>query len=61
MAKTLACKDTGVECDYVARGETIEELNAQINKHGKEVHGLSDAELTDPKMVEMIKSLIKEE
>ena len=61
MALTLACRDTGVECDYVARGETIDELNAKIAKHGIEVHGLSDEELTDPKMVEMIKSLIKEE
>jgi predicted small metal-binding protein len=45
----------------VARGETIEELNAEIAKHAKEVHGLSDEELSDPKMVEMIKSLIKDE
>jgi len=36
-------------------------FNPKIAKHGKEVHGLSDEELTDPKMVEMIKSLIKEE
>jgi len=61
MAMTLACRDTGTECDYVARGETIDDLNANIAKHAKEVHGLSDEELSDTKMIEMIKSLIKEE
>jgi hypothetical protein len=24
MAKTLSCRDAGVDCDYVARGETEE-------------------------------------
>ena len=37
MAKIFACRDTGVACDYVARGETIDELNAEIAKHAKHV------------------------
>ena len=61
MAKIFACRDTGIACDYVARGETIDELNAEIAKHAKEVHGYTDEQLSDPKMVEMIKSLIKDE
>jgi predicted small metal-binding protein len=61
MAMTLACKDTGTACDYVACGETMEELNAKIAKHAKEVHGYTDEQLSDPKMIEMIKSLVKED
>jgi predicted small metal-binding protein len=61
MAMTLACKDTGAACDYVARGETMDEISAQIAKHAKEVHGYTDEQLSDPKMIEMIKSLVKED
>jgi predicted small metal-binding protein len=61
MAMTLACRDTGAECDFVARAETIDELKAQVAKHAKEVHGYTDEQLNDPQMIEKIKSLIKEE
>ena len=37
MAKTLACRDTGVDCDYVARGETEEELMADAEAIEKEI------------------------
>ncbi len=61
MALTLACKDTGAECDYVAHGDSMDEINAKIAKHAKEVHGYTDEQLSDPKMVELIKSLVKED
>lgn len=61
MAKTLACKDVGVDCPYVARGETEEELMAAVLKHGKEVHGYTDEQLNDPEMMKKVKSAIKEE
>lgn len=51
MALTLACRDVGVDCPYVARGETEEELMANILKHGKEVHGYTDEQLTEPQMI----------
>lgn len=59
MGMTLACKDTGTTCDFVARGETLDELMGSVAKHAKEVHGYTDEQLNDPKMMEMIKSLIK--
>ena len=37
MAYTLACRDAGVDCDFVARGETEEEVLAEGTKHIKEV------------------------
>jgi predicted small metal-binding protein len=61
MAKTLNCRDVGVDCPYVARGETEEELMADVIKHGKEVHGYTDEQLNDPEMMKKVKSAIREE
>ena len=61
MTLTVSCKDTGIECDFVARAETEEELMAQLVKHGKEVHGYTDEQLSDPAMIEKIKAIVKEE
>lgn len=61
MGKTLACRDLGIDCSYVARGETFEEVMADGSKHGKEVHGYTDEQLNDPKMTEKVKAAIKEE
>jgi len=60
MAYTLACKDAGVDCPYVARGETTEELFEEASKHLKEVHGYTDEQLNDPKMIEEMKKLTKQ-
>ena len=61
MAMTLACLDTGTDCPYVARSETENELMADIVKHAKEVHGYTDEQLNDPKMIEKVKAVIKRE
>lgn len=42
MAKVLACRDVGVDCDFVARCETEEEVLRQCAKHGKEAHGMEE-------------------
>jgi len=60
MAYTLACKDTGVDCPYVARGETTEELWKDAGKHVKEVYGYTDEHLNDPKFQEEARALIKQ-
>jgi predicted small metal-binding protein len=61
MAKTFACRDLGIDCPYIARGETEEELIADVVKHGKEVHGYTDEQLKDPEMMKKVKSAVKEE
>lgn len=61
MAYTLACKDAGQPtCPFVARGNTVDETLAQAAKHGKEVHGYTNAQLSDPKMREQLKAKIKQ-
>ncbi len=61
MAKILNCKDVGVDCPFVARGETEEELMKVVVKHGKEVHGYTDEQLNDPEMIKKVKAAIKDE
>ena len=60
MAYTIACRDLGMDCDYVARGETPDELMAAGGKHGKEVHGFTDAQMSDPAMAERVKAAVKQ-
>lgn len=60
MSYTLACRDAGVDCSHVARGETEEEVLQEGMKHVKEAHGYTDAQLSDPKFLEETKKLIKQ-
>ena len=59
MAYTLACRDAGIACDFVARGETEKEVLAEGIKHVKAVHGYTDKQVNDPKFLEESKKLIK--
>lgn len=42
MAKVIYCRDAGVECDFVVRGETEEELFRKALEHGREAHGMTE-------------------
>lgn len=58
MAKTIACRDMGADCDFVARGETVEELFKNAGEHGRAVHDMTEV---TPEMREKALSLIREE
>ena len=58
MAKVIHCSDMGADCDFVARGATLDEVLAVGAEHGKEVHGIT--EIT-PEMVEKVKSVVRDE
>jgi predicted small metal-binding protein len=58
MAKVISCKDAGVDCDFVARGETEEELFRNALEHGRTYHGMTEI----PKdLQEKMRKLIREE
>ncbi len=42
---TLSCKDMGVECPFVAKGETQEEALKESMGHAVKVHGMDPKEL----------------
>ena len=59
MAYTLACKDAGVDCPHVARGETEQEVLKNGIEHVKEEHGYTDEQL-NPEFLAEVKGLIKQ-
>ncbi|NIO04331.1 MAG: DUF1059 domain-containing protein [Proteobacteria bacterium] len=42
MAKVLRCKDVGMDCDFVVRGETEEEILEQTAQHAEAVHDMRE-------------------
>ena len=49
MAKTVSCRDVGMDCDFVARGETEEDILQQCIEHARKDHGMTEipAEVAD--------------
>ena len=58
MSKLVRCKDIGVDCDFVARGETEQAVLQQCAAHGKEAHG---TEQIPPELAEKVRAAIHEE
>ncbi len=42
MAKVLKCKDVGMDCDFVARGETEDEILKQAAEHAGTTHNMTE-------------------
>ncbi len=61
MGYKLACRDAGVDCSFIARGQTMEQLMAAGAKHAKEAHGFTDQQLNNPEMLAKIKAAVKQE
>ena len=40
MAKEMRCRDVGPDCDFVARGQTEEEVMRQVVSHARTAHGI---------------------
>ncbi len=58
MAKILSCREMGAECDYVARGKTVEEVLEKAKEHGRKVHGMTEF---PPDQLAKARSLVREE
>lgn len=44
--KTLACKDMGVECDFVGKADTAEEVVQIVSEHATQAHPDKIAEMS---------------
>ena len=42
MAKEIRCSDVGLDCDFVTRAESADELLEQIVVHAAEVHDITE-------------------
>ena len=57
--KKLACRDLGLDCNYVVTGATEDEVMQKAGEHGKKAHGYTDADFT-PEMMAKVKAAIKD-
>ena len=56
---TLACKDMGVDCPFVAEGATKEEALKASTDHAMSAHGMTAENMTDD-MKAKADSMVKE-
>ncbi len=52
--KELECRDAGFDCDAVVRGDTVDEVMAQVGPHVRHAHGVE----VPPEMAGQIKTLV---
>ena len=57
MAKSICCRDVGVDCDFKATAETVDELLQQCVSHAKSAHGIE--EIT-PELAAKVQSAIRD-
>jgi predicted small metal-binding protein len=42
MPKTVSCRDVGADCDFVARGDSEEDVLRQVTDHARTAHKMSE-------------------
>lgn len=57
MAKQIRCADIGMDCDFVTRAESQEELMREVVRHARNVHGVT--EIT-PELREKVAEVIED-
>jgi predicted small metal-binding protein len=58
MTKVISCRDVGVDCDFVARGQTEQEILQQCAEHARSAHGMNEL---SPELAQKLRSGIREE
>ena len=55
---SVSCREVGVDCDYVGKGETENELMDNLIEHAIKAHGYTREDVLKPEMQEKIKAHI---
>lgn len=58
MSKVLRCREVGMDCDFVARGDGEQDVLAQAAEHAKTAHGLTEI---PPELMTKVKASIHDE
>ena len=58
MGKTMRCRDVGMNCDFVARGATEDEVMKKAAEHARRDHGIQ--EIT-PELAGKVRAAIRTE
>ena len=56
MVKNFTCSDVGVNCNWSASSENVNELLSKIKEHAKEAHNFNEI---PPDLYEKVKNAIK--
>ncbi|HJU79316.1 MAG TPA: DUF1059 domain-containing protein [Nitrososphaeraceae archaeon] len=54
----MACREVGVDCDFVGKGESDKELMDNLIDHAIKDHGYTREDVLKPEMQEKIKAHI---
>lgn len=57
MAKTVACRDIGTDCNFTAQAETEEYLLQKCAEHAREAHGMTEI---PPEVAEKLRSVTRD-
>ncbi|HKF21164.1 MAG TPA: DUF1059 domain-containing protein [Candidatus Angelobacter sp.] len=58
MAKIIRCRDIGVDCDFEARGDTVQEVLENCEEHARTAHGMEEI---PTELVNKVKAAIRDE
>lgn len=58
MPKVVSCKDAGVDCDFVIRGENEQEILQQAAEHARTAHNMTEI---PPEVAEKLRNAIRDE
>lgn len=58
MTKVLRCRDIGMDCDFVTRAETVEEILKKTAEHAQTVHNMNEI---PEELVNKVRSAILDE
>lgn len=58
MAKVVSCRDVGVDCDFVARGETEQDILRQTAEHARTAHNITEIRA---ELAEKVRGAIRDE
>ena len=56
MSYQVGCRDLGRDCEFVAEGETIQELLEQGAEHARAAHDLTDDQLKNPAVADLVRA-----
>ncbi len=58
MAKVIRCREVGVDCDFEARGETVEEVMQKCAEHARKDHNMTEI---PPELAAKVRAAMRDE
>ncbi len=58
MSKVLHCADVGANCDFVATGNSEQEILQQVAEHARSAHNITEV---TPEMADKVRAAIRDE